>query len=446
MNSIRLRLTLAFILVCTLTGLAGGGIAFLDTYRETHKLQDDLLRQISAYVSPAHPPAQRQNSDNDARIAVYVLNGKSSSVIRLPEHAPAGFYNFAKDDDDRFTVLATHRQAFFDDLKHAGDLYRAYVRPTAHGHIVVMQENEYREELAERAAWTGFLPLLVLLPVLSLLTFVIVRRTMRPIVRLAEKVGQRSPQDLTPLSLQGIPSEAKQFVLAINGLLAQTDRFVQQQKRFIADAAHELRSPMTALSLQAERLNQQELPEAARRQSEMLITGIRRSRDLLEQLLSLARIQNPAATPRSRVDIHAVFGRVIEDLFPLAEQKQHDLGVVSDRSAHIHANETDIYLLVKTLTDNAVRYTPAGSRIDLSVQQHPDHLLICVEDNGKGIPAAEHRRVFDPFYRILGSDEQGSGLGLAIARSIADNYGGSITLSDSPHFDSGLLVSVRLPI
>lgn len=215
-----------------------------------------------------------------------------------------------------------------------------------------------------------------------------------------------------------------------------------QQKRFIADAAHELRSPMTALSLQAERLKNQNMPAEAKSQVLQLNQGIRRSCNLLEQLLSFARSQNKEHKHQGMLNLHTIFNRVIEDLYPLVEQKNQDIGVISTGNPTFYANETDAYLLIKTLVDNAIRYTPEGSQIDLSAVEHDDVLEIFVEDNGKGIPEEERERVLDPFYRILGSDEQGSGLGLAITHQIVQNYGGELQLLDSPHFESGLMVKI----
>lgn len=163
---------------------------------------------------------------------------------------------------------------------------------------------------------------------------------------------------------------------------------------------------MTALSLQAERLNEQPLPTEAKTQLSQLQQDIRRSRDLLEQLFSLARIQNRTQNSLQAVSIQSIFTKVIEDLYPLAEQKAQDIGVTSSEDVELQANDTDLYLLIKTLADNAIRYTPAGSQIDLSVQQTADNVILCVEDNGNGIPAAERQRVLEPFYRILGSDQQ----------------------------------------
>lgn len=141
-----------------------------------------------------------------------------------------------------------------------------------------------------------------------------------------------------------------------------------------------------------------------------------------------------------------ILRRVIEDLLPLADAKNHDIGVISSENPSILANELDIYTLIKTLVDNAIRYTPNGSQIDLSAQIQNNKLLICIEDNGNGIPQSERERVLNPFYRILGSGETGTGtgLGLSIADTIAKRYGGNIALKSSLHFETGLRVEVWL--
>jgi len=266
------------------------------------------------------------------------------------------------------------------------------------------------------------------------------RVSVTPIAQIA---ACTSAQDLTPLPTQNIPSEVVGFVSAINLLLDKAGRFMQQQKRFIADASHELRSPMTALSLQVENLQQLPLSDEAKAQVAQIQQGIQRNRHLLEQLLSLARLQNTSGAERHWVDVNAVFRQVIEAVLPLAGDK--DIGVVSSANVNVMGEEMDFYLLIKTLVDNAVSYTPVGSQIDLSAEETENAWLIHVEDNGCGISAAERERVLEPFYRILGTRQQGSGLGLSIAQEIVRKYHGSLQLCDSRHFEHGLWVRIELP-
>ena len=434
-HSIQLRLAAALSAALLLAALLAGGFAFYDSYRSTNKLQDDLLRQIAAHIDPNRLP-ENTESQRDAHIRIQTPAGDRARVhdddddddddhITLPTNLPEGLHTFQEPDGN--------------------DTYRAYIRHTTQGPVAVLQENDFREDMAERAAWSSALPLILLAPLSILLTIFIVRRTMQPVHRLSQSLEVRRSSDLAPLSTENIPNEIRGFIQAINRLLERTHQAMQQQQRFIADAAHELRSPMTALSLQAERLAANSLPEPAAGQLASLLQGIHRNRRLLEQLLSLSRAQAPEAQrPQERLASQDLFRSVIEDLLPLAEAKEQDLGVSSPANPVFHANEADLYTLVKTLADNAIRYTPPGSQIDLSAEETPGHIIFRIEDNGPGIPPAERSRVFDPFYRILGSGQEGTGLGLSIARTIAERHGGRIELAQSPHHPSGLLVSVYL--
>ena len=278
-----------------------------------------------------------------------------------------------------------------------------------------------------------------------LLTVWITYRAMRPVKTLSASLGQRRSDDLSPLDGEGVPSEIQGFVTAINQLLQRTGENIRRQQRFIADAAHELRSPLTALSLQAERLTKLPQSDEAREQTGLILQSIQRNRHLLEQLLTHARAQG-SETQRNLTDIslQAQFRRVLQELMPLALDKQQDIGVAVENDLRIRVDDTEIYTLIKTFTDNAIRYTPAGGRIDIGFSETPTTLTIWVEDDGPGIPAAERSRVTDAFYRILGTEQQGTGLGLSIADTIAKRYGGKLILADSRNFAHGLLIQAQL--
>jgi two-component system OmpR family sensor kinase len=202
------------------------------------------------------------------------------------------------------------------------------------------------------------------------------------------------------------------------------------QKRFVADAAHELRSPLTALSLQVGNIRKIALPEAAQERMSDLQRGLQRMRNLLEQLLVMARSQEKLAPPMTSIPMEHVFKQVLEDLMPSAEAKQIDVEVDTTRAVMFSGQLFDALMVIKNLIDNAIRYTPAGGQVILHAQQDAQGLLIVVEDTGPGIAEDEMERIFDPFYRILGSGESGSGLGLAIVKAIADRTGAQIAFSN----------------
>jgi two-component system OmpR family sensor kinase len=225
---------------------------------------------------------------------------------------------------------------------------------------------------------------------------------------------------------------------------------MESQRRFVADAAHELRSPLTAMSLQAERLAQAEMSGTARERLTVLRQGIERGRNLLEQLLTLARAQSltesSAESPKLPLSVLHIYRRVMEELMPLAEARHIDLGIEGTQDAQVWVSEMDMMVVVKNLVDNAIRYTPDGGRVDLSVQTSLDGAVLRIQDNGPGIPVAERDRVFDPFYRLLGSAQPGSGLGLSIVQTIARRIGAEIDLAFADDEKrTGLCVIFRIP-
>ena len=427
-HSLQLQLSLTITILLLIIALISGSLSFYETYHQTHKIQDDLLRQIAAYINPSQPLPKSQKSKNDARIHIRTSTQQPSDQKDLPPaaHLPDGFHTLAESDDD--------------------DTYRVYIQTTDQGKVIIYQENEYRDDLAQSIAWHSTTPILATIPLAIALLIWQIRRALRPLRQQSQELQQRQAANLAPLNPQAAPSEIQGFIHAINQLLNRTHQAMQQQQRFIADAAHELRTPTTALSLQAERLAEQNLPPELAEQIGSLKTTIARSHQLQEQLLTLARSQaSPEQAQLPSTPIQPIFQRIIQDLHPLAQAKDQDIGVTSSENPSLSISEIDLYTLVKTLADNAIRYTPRGSQIDLSSQSQANHTTIIIEDNGNGIPTTERQRVFDPFYRILGSGEQGTGLGLSIAQTIAQHHGGTIVLRDSQNFPTGLRVEIILP-
>ena len=425
-QSLQVRISIALILMFLPLSIIAGAFSYYQTYHEAEELQDDLLRQTAAYINPKTTDYTQIGSENHILIQTF----GQEDTVPLSNTLGEGFHTIkgSVDDDD-------------DD----DDEYRAYIRQTPQGKIAVLQETEYRDDLAATAAYQSVLPLLIALPLMILLTVWITYRAMRPVKTLSAALGKRRSDDLSPLDGEAVPSEIQGFVTAINQLLQRTGENIRRQQRFIADAAHELRSPLTALSLQAERLTKLPQSDEAREQTGLILQSIQRNRHLLEQLLTHARAQG-SETQRNLTDIslQAQFRRVLQELMPLALDKQQDIGVAVENDLHIRADDTEIYTLIKTFTDNAIRYTPAGGRIDIGFSETPTTLAIWVEDDGPGIPAAERSRVTDAFYRILGTEQQGTGLGLSIADAIAKRYGGKLILADSRNFAHGLLIQAQL--
>jgi len=432
-RSLQVRLSLWLSLTIVVVAIAAGFLSFSSAFREAIELQDDQLRQIAALFQHQPIPALATgpgdaSSVDDPESRLIVLHQQPAEAWKPEAEAPG----FQPDLPDGLQTVAV-----------AGTPWRLFVRTIERGaRVAVGQQTAVRDETARASALRTVTSLLLLMLILPLLVGVLVRRMLGPLKRMAADLEFRSEQDWREIAQDSVPSEIRPFVVAIKRLLSRVAQSVSAQRRFLADAAHELRSPLTALSLQAERLEAAEMTAEARTRLATLRRGIARTRSLLDQLLTLARAQGQtdAAQP---VSLNRVFRRVLEDLMPLAEAKHMDIGVVGERDVVVQASEIDLTILVKNLVDNAIRYTPEGGRIDLAIETAPDGAVLRVDDTGPGIPEAERERVFDPFYRVLGHDEFGSGLGLSIVRTIADRIGARVSLGQSD--GAGLRVTVTFP-
>lgn len=437
-DSVQSRLSITLSLAILIVALLAGAFAFISALDEAHEMQDESLRQVALLFDRQHMtlgyPAAGQvvGDDEDSRITVQYLADSSKAAGTDDASIPLPFPLTLADG------LAT--------LNIAGENYRVLVRTTSAGErIAVAQEADVRDKEARESAWRSLLPFLILFPVLLLVVGDLVRKLFRPIATLSAEIDQRDQQALHAIDEQHLPSEIRPFVVAINRLLRRVAQAIEAQRRFIADAAHELRSPMTALSLQAERLAATAMSADTRQNFLPLVQGIERSRKLIEQLLALAAAQSMAQRAEAAVSVHAVFRRVLEDLLPLADDKDIDIGVESVEDVQVVINELDLFILIKNLVDNAIRYTPAGGRVDLSVERTEQGALIEIKDSGPGIRAEEQALVFDPFYRSLGTGEAGSGLGLSIVSAIASRNDANVTLNYLDELSQkGLRVTLRL--
>lgn len=437
-DSVQVRLSVTLSLAILIVAVLAGFFAFVSAINETHEMQDETLRQVAILFDRQkmtfHYPVVEQvvGDDEESRVIVQYLTDSSKATGSDDATTPLPFPARLADG------LST--------LSVAGENFRVLVRTMVGGErIVVAQEADVREKEARKSAWRSLLPFLILFPVLLLVVSDLVRKLFRPIATLSDEIDQRDEQALHPIDDNHLPTEIRPFVVAINRLLTRVAQSMEAQRRFIADAAHELRSPMTALSLQAERLSAIEMSAAAYERLLPLSRGIERSRKLIDQLLALAAAQSSSDRSQTSVSVHEVYRRGLEDLLPLAERKHIDIGVESIEDVQVNINAMDLLILVKNLVDNAIRYTPVGGRIDLTVELAQETVILQVKDSGPGISAEEQMLVFEPFYRSLGTDEAGSGLGLSIVKAIADRAGGHIRLSFSDEMNkSGLCVSVWL--
>lgn len=299
--------------------------------------------------------------------------------------------------------------------------------------VQVAQPLALRDQLAASLALSTIVPWLVAAPLIALLLWFAIERALKPLDRLASAVGERTPAELAPLPSGGWPREVTPLVGALNDLLARLHGALDTQKAFVADAAHELRTPLAAVHLQAE------LAERARGEPERaaalasLRGGLKRATRVVEQLLSLARQDDARAeAPFARVDLAALARDVVGAHARIAAAKDVDLGAERLEALAVDGDAAALFALADNLVDNAVRYTPPGGQVDVSVERRDGAPALVVRDDGPGIPPGERAQVFQRFARGSHADAPGSGLGLAIVRRIAERHGATVTLADVP--------------
>jgi len=440
-ESVQLRLSVSLSLAILIVAVLAGVFAFVSAFDEALEMQDNTLHQVAVLferqqmtLTYPRPEGVVAGDDEESRVTLQYLGDDNRAPANVETGGPLPLPATLADGLSTLTV--------------AGEPFRVLVRTLGNGQrIAVAQETGIRDRDARESAWRGLLPFLILFPVLLLVVADLLRKLFRPITVLAAEIDQRGEQELHAIDENHVPAEVRPFVLAINRLFGRVAQSMDSQRRFVADAAHELRSPLTALSLQAERLAAAEMSGLARERLFALRQGIERGKSLIEQLLALATAQASATPSNAPVSVHAVYRRVLEDLLPLAELKQIDIGVEGAEDVHLALSEIELLALVKNLVDNAIRYTPAGGRVDLWVSRAQGGALLQVKDSGPGIGVEERERVFDPFYRCLGSQAVGSGLGLSIVKAIAERSGAHIRLEYCDEVaQRGLCVSLWWPL
>ncbi len=432
MKSIRAQLLIGLMCATLACAVVAGRVLYDAVRDEANELSDLQLRQIAAalpqqFAAALELPAA-QDPDEDIVIEVWDGQGRllyaSRPQLAMPQYAGAGFHK----------------------VRFQAQRWRIYGE-RGHDRVVqVAQPMAVRQALATEMALRLALPLLAFVVVLGALIYVVVARALRPLDAVAQAVGWRSARALQPLPVDALPPDLLPIVLALNGLLVQIDQALTTQRNFVADAAHELRSPLTALKLQLQ-LAERAAGTAQREHAfGKLHERLDRATHLVSQLLTLARHEAGGAPQRfAPLDLHLLAQSVVADRSTLADSRAIDLGVLADsQPLTIVGDGEGLRVLLNNLVDNALRYTQPGGQVDLLAAREHGRALLRVIDNGPGVPAHERERVFDRFYRPDGNLDWGCGLGLSIVRNIAQLHGAELRLSDSAG-SSGLTVTLIFP-
>ena len=453
MTSIRARLLLSLLAALALAAALVGGITYRNVLHETEALFDYQLRQMALSLRDqgeiASGDAAALNDEGlDFVVQIWRIDGRSVYASRahraLPSQAVLGLAEIRVD----------------------GERWRSFAVAARDKVIQVAQPVRIRQGLAADAALRGVLPLLLAAPAMAAALWWLITRSLRPLARVARQVAEQDAATLQPLPAADLPDEVAPLVSALNALLARLGQAWGQQRAFVADAAHELRSPLTALKLQAQVLRRLSEPAAAAAPPgnnadraaalDALVAGVDRASRLVEQLLTLARSEPGAPAPTAQpVALAALLRQVLADhaaALAAARGSHVELLVdqtpvppitgLGDSGITVLGDPAALAVLVRNLVDNALRYTPAGGQVRLTLASNRTGPLLAVDDNGPGIPEAERERVFERFVRgAAAADAAGSGLGLAIVRSIAQRHGASVVLGESAL--GGLRVAVQ---
>jgi two-component system, OmpR family, sensor kinase len=323
--------------------------------------------------------------------------------------------------------------------------WRVYTLVQGTHALQVAQAEDEREAIATKTALRTLLPFVVLIPAFGLMIWYAVGRGLRPLFAMSQAVAKRQPDALAPLAERNLPQELQPLAGSLNALLARLDSALGAQRRFTADAAHELRTPLAALKLQLDVARRAEDQPARVAAYDDLNAGVERASHLVDQLLTLARIEPEALATRAvDCDLVAIAKEAIVARGALAAQRRIDLGLARETPAHVRGDPASLAILLSNLLDNALRYTPEGGKIDVALDNDAGRAVLTVADTGPGIPPEERARVFDRFFRGADNREPGSGLGLSIVKRIVDAHHAAIELG-APEHGGGLVVTVRFP-
>lgn len=433
-HSLRGRL-LWFVLVAILLAAVLQAIsAYRGALQQADAMFDDHLQQMARSMRSGAPLGMplgeiAGEAGFDLYVQIWGLDGTSlfrSTPSALPPRAVLGF----------------------SDVQANGNSYRVYSLQTPLQTVQIAQDLGARSARAQALAAKAVLPFALLTPLLMLAVWWVINRSLAPIERARQQVAGRAADDFSPLASDDLPDEVRPLVDELNLLFARGRGAFDAQKNFVADAAHELRSPLTALKLQAQALRRfGEDPDAQQAGVLRLNQGIDRAIRLVEQLLTLAREEASASTsPLRPVELQQIVRLAVADMLPLAQLKHIDLGLVGDDLIEVMGQPEALRVLLRNLLDNALKYTPAAGRVDVQIEVINTVAVLTVEDTGPGVSPDALPRIFDRFFRAGDTlAETGSGLGLAIVKTIADRHGATLQAGPSTRL-GGFKVELHLAL
>ncbi len=422
------RALLATLLAVLVLATFAAGIS---AYLEASDIQDETLLSVAKLVETNQMGAQRNQkmfSDNnldDSAVRVWEMSQKNRHGFSVKRPLKPGFHTL-HEDDDFWRVFVTRRNS-------------------ANEQYIVAQQLSVSTELAFKSARNTALPLLFLFLLVPLLITLIVRHSFKPLNRLTDKIDSANSLTLDLADSNEIPVEVLPFVSAIDSLLEKNEAYNTAQSRFIADAAHELRTPITALSLEIENVQSAKTEKVKAERQQALAKSVGRLQRLVNQLLDLARAQSVMSDKRALVSFNELVKTQIADLFLLAEEKNIDISVSRNDPVQIADVNNQLQHLVRNALSNAIKFTPQNGSIDIQLMMESDAAMLNVTDSGPGVNKEHLSKLHEPFYRPEGqASGKGAGLGLAICHEIAANLNGQLSFENVA--PTGFKFSYRQPV
>ncbi|MDI3380373.1 ATP-binding protein [Xenophilus aerolatus] len=433
-GSLRARLLWFLLAAIVLAGAVQALVTYRTVLREADEIFDYHMQQMAMSLRSGLPPSAAvsglRGGEQNFEFVVQVWTADGERIFESAEEA----------------ALPQRAVLGFSDVNARGTTYRVFSLQARGLVIQVAQDMAARRQMAGTLALRTVGPVVLMAPMLMLVVWWVVSGSLAPVARVRRQVATRQADDLSPVSEDGLPEEVRPLVHELNLLFDRVRHAFEAQKHFVADAAHELRSPLAALKLQVQGLRRAQDDGARDVAVQRLWAGIDRATRLVEQLLALARQEASAAAgaPGESVDLVQVARLAIGDVVPAAQARRIDVGLGRADAAIVQGHPEALRMMVRNLADNAIKYTPEGGRVDVEIAATPAGIEVHVEDSGPGLPEAERERVLDRFYRSGEPQAPGSGLGLAIVRSVAQLHGATVRLEASSRL-GGLRAVVLFP-
>ena len=454
LRSLQVRISLYISLGLLLFATASGVLSFNRAYRAAQELQD---REMENLVKLVNTEAEDVVSEADAQAASDAAPDDFTEASS-PLLSDAGMLS----DTQIAETADGHLDELFDNQPISGQIHllgdgfhtlsapnntaqwRIYLHSISRNNrLLIVQSSHYRNTVAMQNAWESLWPLLLMIPFLILVCNITVYRLFRPLHRLTEQVSRQGSRALERHA-DNIPSELQPFIDTIRNQFEELEQAHNLNRRFVANAAHQMRTPLTALTLQTEQLHTAATKADRQKALAALRNSLARHSRLLNSLLSFARSEEPAAGHYLPLPLSDTLLTLLPDIALLAESRRQEFTVTRLEDAAASLSERDWRILCQNLLENALKYTPEHGRIELALYTENRKAVLQIDDSGSGIPPQEYQQVFTPFYRSSDTAAaQGSGLGLAIVQNLVRRYHGDITLSESPL--GGLRVILRLP-